>query len=155
MTLGIKALVTTLIAVTALAGCAAEASPDDGDPADVGESGDAIVAGRLHTAQEVAALVREAGFPEAMVGKMVCTAKWESSFYERATNKNKNGSMDRGLFQINSIHLKDKGCPSTGEETFDPDANAKCAYAIFKSQGINAWYGYRAHKAECDRFSAP
>jgi hypothetical protein len=86
---------------------------------------------------------------------MVCTAKWESSFYERATNRNNNGSVDYGLFQINSIHFHDAGCPSSGTALFDASANAKCAYRVYKSQGINAWYGYKAHRTECDSYRAP
>lgn len=149
----IKSVVMALLAVVTVVGCAASSTDDDAE--DLGATEDMLLAGRVHTPKEVAALVREAGFPEEVVGKMVCTAKFESSFFERATNKNKNGSIDRGLFQINSIHLKENGCPSTGEASFDPAANAKCAHAIFKSQGVKAWFGYRAHKAECDRFAAP
>ena len=154
MRLYLRAIVTTLLAVTTIAGCAADASPEE-DTGDVGASEDALLAGRLYTPAEVAALVRAAGFPESVVGQMVCTAKHESSFFERATNKNKNGSMDRGLFQINSIHLGEAGCASSGEGIFDAAANARCARAIYRSQGIRAWYGYRSHKAECDRFEAP
>ena len=154
MTIGIRGLVT-LFAVTALAGCAADTTSDDGEAGDLGATEDMLLAGRIYTAAEVAELVRGAGFPASAVGPMVCTAKYESSFYERATNKNNNGTMDRGLFQINSIHLKDPGCPATGEATFNAAANTKCAHAIYKSQGITAWYGYRKHKAECDRFPAP
>jgi len=155
MRLPLKAIATTLFALTTIVGCAADASPDDEAEDDVGASEDALLAGRLYTPAEVAALVREAGFPESVVGQMVCTAKYESSFFERATNKNKNGSVDRGLFQINSIHLGEAGCPTSGERVFDAAANAKCARAIYKMQGIRAWYGYRKHKTECDNFVAP
>ena len=89
---------------------------------------------------------------------MVCTAKYESSFYERASNKNRNGSVDRGLFQINSIHLGSmRGCPSRGNAAalWDASTNAKCALAIFNAQGNRAWYGYRKHKTECDNYRAP
>jgi len=85
---------------------------------------------------------------------MVCTAKYESSFYERASNKNRNGSTDRGLFQINSIHVGGtRGCPSSSDALWSAATNAKCALAIYKLQGINAWYGYRKHKAECDSYT--
>ena len=150
----LRAVMTTLFAVATMWGCAADATPDE-EPDDSGRTEDALLAGRLYTPAEVAALVRGAGFPEDVVGQMVCTAKYESSFFERATNKNKNGSVDRGLFQINSSHLGESGCPSSGERVFDAAANAKCARAIYRSQGVRAWYGYRKHKAECDRFVAP
>ena len=121
-----------------------------------GETASHQLAGDRLTPSQVASQLRAVGFAENAIGKMVCTAKYESSYYDRATNKNKNGSMDRGLFQINSLHIgKTKGCPSSGEALFDSSANAKCALAVFKSQGISAWYGYKKHKTECDRTKAP
>lgn len=48
-----------------------------------------------------------------------------------ATNHNNNGTIDRGLFQINSIH--------GGEEMFDPETNVKKAKAIFDKQGWRPW----------------
>ena len=145
---------TSLISIVS-AGCAAETMEDDEE---VGESEDRLLAGQRLTPSQVAAHLRAAGFPENTIGKMVCTAKYESSFYERASNKNRNGSMDRGLFQINSIHLGGtRGCPSKGnaEALWNPATNAKCALAIYNMQGIRAWYGYRKHKTECDGYAAP
>jgi hypothetical protein len=90
------------------------------------------------------------------VGTFVCTAKYESSFCARALNQNRNGSIDRGLFQINSVHLGHmRGRPSRAQDLFDPEINAACAYAIYRAQGVRAWYGYRAHKSECDRCPVP
>jgi lysozyme C len=120
-----------------------------------GESQDRLLAGRRLSEVEAATLNREAGFPEASVGKMVCTIKYESSFYERASNKNGNGTTDYGLFQINSIHLGRSGCPSSASGLYSAKANTKCALQVYKSQGMNAWYGYRKNRAECDRYSAP
>lgn len=135
------------------AGCAA---PTVDDTEALGETEDHLLAGTRFTPSQVATYLRNAGFAENAIGKMVCTAKYESSYYAKATNKNRNGSMDRGLFQINSLHLgKTKGCPSSSEALFNPETNAKCALAIFKSQGISAWYGYKKHKSECDRTKAP
>ena len=48
-----------------------------------------------------------------------------------AINHNRNGSVDRGLFQINSIHA--------GAEMFDIHKNIAMAYKIFKSSGWKAW----------------
>jgi hypothetical protein len=134
-------------------GCAAET-----DDESVAESEDRLLAGRRLSPSEIAGHLRTAGFPEDQIGKMVCTAKYESSFYERASNTNKNGSVDRGLFQINSIHLGEtSGCPSRANASalWDAATNAKCAYGVFKLQGIRAWYGYKKHKTECDNYVAP
>ncbi len=151
--LGVFALTSLFSVVTA--GCAVE-TEDEEEMVD--ESEDRLLAGRRLSPSEVASHLRAAGFPENTIGKMVCTAKYESSFYERASNKNRNGSMDRGLFQINSIHLGGtRGCPSKGnaDALWNPATNAKCALAIYNMQGIRAWYGYRKHKTECDNYAAP
>lgn len=137
----------------ASAGCASETEADPSDTR--GESQDHLLAGRHVPESEVASMLRQAGFPESMIGKMVCTAKYESSFYERASHRNNNGTTDYGLFQINSVHLGDAGCPGSATGLYDGAANARCAYRIYKMQGITAWYGYRKHRSECDRAGAP
>ncbi len=144
------AFALTALSLVSVAGCAAP----PGEEEEIGESEDRLLAGRRLSEVEVANVLRQAGFAESQVPRMVCTAKYESSFYERASNKNRNGSIDRGLFQINSIHVGGtRGCPSSGEALWNPTTNAKCALAIYKMQGINAWYGYKKHKAECDRYT--
>mgnify|MGYP001227892009 CR=1 FL=1 len=139
-----------LCAALVMVGCAAE--PLDEEEG-VGETQDQLLAGRRVSESEIAQRLRTAGFPESIVPTMVCTAKWESSFYERASNRNRNGSLDRGLFQVNSIHVGGtRGCPTNGEALYSAQTNANCAYAIYKMQGLRAWYGYRAHKSECDNY---
>lgn len=145
------ALAFVVIASVSAVGCAAEPVEEGSE-----ESADRLLAGRKVPPAEVASLLRQAGFPEAVVGKMVCTAKYESSYYERASNKNNNGSSDYGLFQINSIHIGGTaGCPNNASALYDAATNTRCALAIYKMQGINAWYGYKKHKAECDGAAAP
>jgi len=142
--------VGVLVSVGLLAGCAAESGTEDAEATD--GTSEAIRAGRLIPEREVAQLLRDAGFEESEVPRMVCTAKHESSFYERASNRNRNGSIDRGLFQINSIHLGLSGCPRTAEALFNAATNAKCAHKIWELQGNRAWYSYRSHKTECDSY---
>jgi hypothetical protein len=134
-----------------LVGCAA-ATPED-----FGSSDDHLNAqsGRTISANSVAALIRQVGFPENVVSKMVCTAYYESRFDPRNINHDSNGTTDYGLFQVNSIHLQDQGCPHTVEGMYDPTANAKCALLIFNADkkrghdGITApWAAYRGHP-EC------
>jgi cell wall-associated NlpC family hydrolase len=92
---------------------------------------------------QVAQLVIEAGFPEQDRVTMVAIAKAESGWMVDAVNTaNSNGSVDRGLFQINSIHKQ-----------FDPakllsDAryNTQAAKSIYDSQGLRAWSTYNADK---------
>jgi hypothetical protein len=140
-----------LVGAVSLVGCASETDAEEDEATE--ESTGALLAGRKVPEREIARLLREAGFPEDQVPKMVCTAKWESSFYEGAVNKrNRNGSVDRGLFQINSIHMGSWSCPRTVNSYFTAKTNTECAYDIWKAQGNRAWYGYRAHKAECDSY---
>jgi hypothetical protein len=137
-----------------IAACSA-ADPSGDNLEDVGQSEGKLLAGRVVPEAEAASVLRQAGFPESAVGQMICTMKYESSFYEQASNKNKNGTTDYGLLQINSVHLGDRGCPSTAAGLDSAVDNVKCGLAVYKSQGINAWYGYKSHRAECDRYPAP
>jgi lysozyme C len=144
-----------MVSLTAIAGCAATPASDDDSAEGVGESQDHLLAGRRLSETEAASLIRQAGFPESSVGKMICTIKYESNFYERASNRNTNGSVDYGLFQVNSTHLGGAGCPSSSAGLYTAATNTKCALAIYKSQGINAWYGYQKHRTECNSYPAP
>lgn len=126
---------------------------EDYDPAtdQEGTTSAPVLAGQRLSESQVAAALRAAGFPESEVPRMVCTARYESQWYTRAYNRNRNGSIDRGLLQINSIHVGGtRGCPSQASALYDPNVNAACGYAVWRLQGIEAWYGYRAHRAECN-----
>ena len=149
----IRLLAVAMVSLATVAGCAAETPEDESEG--VGESQDHLLAGRRLSEREAATLIRQAGFPESVVGKMLCTIKYESNFYERASNRNRNGSSDYGLFQVNSIHFRDAGCPSSAAGLYDAAANTKCALSIYRSQGVNAWYGYKKHRSECDGYRAP
>jgi hypothetical protein len=60
----------------------------------------------------------------------------ESGGVVKATNHNSNGSTDRGLWQINSIH--------GSQSTFDPMANARAAVAISSNgSNWNPWVTYK------------
>lgn len=76
----------------------------------------------------------QAGGDRASAPIMAAIALAESSGNPAATNKNTNGTIDRGLWQINSVH--------GNLSTFDPLANAQAAVKIKKSQGLNAWVTY-------------
>lgn len=144
------------LVLSASAGCSS--APDD---APGGSSEDEVRSsrcnGRVLSEEEIAGHLREAGFPASVIGTFICTAKYESRFCTGAVNdRNRNGTVDRGLFQINSVHLGSmRGCPRRADDLFDPETNARCAYAIYRAQGVRAWYGYRSHKAECDKYPAP
>ena len=58
---------------------------------------------------------------------------------DRESKPNRNGSVDYGIFQINSIHLR-KGW--TVEELKDCKKNIEYAYTIYKAQGWKPWSAY-------------
>jgi hypothetical protein len=137
--------------VLAAVGCSAPA-PSEAE----GRTASHQLAGRVIGEDELAGILRQVGFDEATVPKMVCTAKYESSFHEQATNSNTNGTTDYGVFQINSIHVgSTAGCPGSAQELLDATTNAQCALGVFNIQGLDAWVAYKSHRAECDAASAP
>lgn len=73
-------------------------------------------------------------------------AKCESKLNSQAVGKNKNGTMDTGLFQINSIWHKEFGI--TAEQLLSADFNAEIAKKIFDKTGNwSAWYSSKdCHK---------
>ena len=88
------------------------------------------------TGAQVAQAAFNAGFRSTSLVYAVAIAQAESSFVLDAVHTNTDGSVDRGLWQINSVH-----CPPSGP--WDPSAllssadyNAQAAYAI-SSNGAN------------------
>ena len=64
----------------------------------------------------------------------ICNA--ESSGNPNATHYDSNGSIDRGLMQINSVH---DGMVSSPAQFYDPTINIATAYQIYSSSGWYAW----------------
>lgn len=81
-------------------------------------------------------LARRAGFSAAEAGVMAAIALAESGGRINANNAglNSDGSVDYGLWQINSVHGFD-----TQRLTSDPLYNARMAYKVYKEQGLHAW----------------
>lgn len=90
------------------------------------------------TAAQVAALVKQEGFPQPDWVTMVAIARAESGFNVGAVGgPNSNGTYDYGLFQINSVHGYDRG-----KLTSDAAYNTHAAHDIYSSQGLRAWSTY-------------
>jgi hypothetical protein len=83
--------------------------------------------------EQVAAVMVAAGFPsdEDVLTEGVSTSYAESTWTVNATNTNSNGSIDRGLFQINSVHSQYDG----NKLLTDPVYNATAAHAIWNGSG--------------------
>lgn len=62
----------------------------------------------------------------------------ESSWNHRATHRNRNGTVDYGLFQINSGGtLQSLGLSAAS--ALDPQANIDAAYRLFRRRGWQPW----------------
>ena len=80
----------------------------------------------------------QAGGSPALANTMAAIAMAESSGNPNATNNNSNGTVDRGLWQINSVHSQF----DPNRLLTDPLYNAQAAVAIEKSSGLGAWTTY-------------
>jgi hypothetical protein len=67
---------------------------------------------------------------------MKAIAQAESGMNPIASHKNINGSVDIGLFQINSVHGNDQ------LELFDVDKNLAVARQVYEKQGLGAWSAF-------------
>jgi len=81
----------------------------------------------------------QAGGNPALANTMAAIAMAESTGQVGITHTNKNGTIDRGLWQINSAHTQF----DTNRLVTDPLYNAQAAVAVEKSSGLNAWSTYR------------
>lgn len=86
-------------------------------------------------------------FTEADVERGLCTIQWESGWDPTAVNtKNKNGTIDRGLWQINSVHQGARYWPSNVNTLLNAEYNTRCALQIWTDAGsYSPWYGYKNH----------
>ncbi|CAL9700940.1 unnamed protein product [Knipowitschia caucasica] len=88
--------------------------------------------------------------PGVSLADWVCLIENESGYNTRATNKNKDGSTDYGLFQINSKYWcldggvsRANGCNINCQELFKPGVAISCAKRVVRDpNGIRAWVGW-------------
>lgn len=64
--------------------------------------------------------------------------------YADNTGLNSDGTTDKGLMQINSIHVT-SGLIGD-QERFIPESNIRAAYAIYQGNSWNAWSSYNSGK---------
>jgi len=103
-------------------------SPSAGAP--VGASGGGVL-----SYSDVIYYARGAGIPDGQLATCAAIAMAESSRDPLNINtKNSDGSIDRGLWQINSVHCQPKG-PYNAQALFDPAYNAAAMAAIYRAKG--------------------
>lgn len=98
-------------------------------------------------------LAKNKSIPKGDIKTYVCIAEGESGYNTKATNRNKNGSTDYGIFQINNNWwCKDpkkpgrpNGCKIPCSSLVDDKItdDIKCAVVIKKQQGFKAWVAWR------------
>lgn len=71
---------------------------------------------------------------------MLAIMRAESGCNPNAYNQNTNGTDDKGIFQINYIHVT-SGLIGDNERT-DPTLNIEAAHKIWKGSGYRAWAAY-------------
>lgn len=108
-------------------------------PEAIESSAEAQYAGELVSDDRLAALAKEAGLPCSAIVTATAVALGESEGYAAATHANADGSVDRGLWQINS-----RAWPMyTQSCVFDPACNAR-AMADISARGASwqPWLAY-------------
>jgi hypothetical protein len=103
------------------------------------------LAGQQLLARDVAALAHNAGFRDKalIIAVAVCSA--ESDRYTEAINTdNPDGSIDYGLWQINSKHFGQilAGHFVNEAACYDPAVCASIAHALQKDQGWGPWAAF-------------
>lgn len=91
--------------------------------------------------QTIASAAKGAGFPADQIATAVAVALAESGGDATATNtKNKDGSTDYGLWQINSVHKTDLASGNWR----DPNDNARMAFNVWSRAGRKwtPWVAY-------------
>lgn len=67
----------------------------------------------------------------------ICMAESGGNAHADNIGLNSDGSNDKGLYQINSIHVASGLI--TDQDRFDPVKNVDAAYTIYKGSGWRAW----------------
>ena len=93
-------------------------------------------------AQQIAGYAKAAGFPPEEIATATAVALAESGGETTATNdKNTNGSVDYGLWQINTVH----GSLLNQGDKFNPLDNAKMALTVWQRAG-SKWTPWTVYK---------
>lgn len=99
--------------------------------------------GNTLTRSEAISALDNAGWPFYLSDIMVAIGAQESSLHIDAQGPtNANGTIDYGWLQVNSQYVTGPPKYDIIRLLADPVYNARCAYAIFKSQGLAAWVAY-------------
>jgi len=94
---------------------------------------------KQYTFKQLEQLWIKNGGPSYAAPIMAAIALAESNGIPSRTGHDQNNTVDRGLWQINSVH-------GYGLSSYDPNKNAQQAVSLFKSGGLSQWSTYNNHK---------
>lgn len=104
-----------------------------------------IPRGIKDTSKEVIARKIISVFGEHAEWAFKCLKSENARHNPNAMNYNRNGSIDTGIFQVNSVHCGKVGLAHDREACIEelkkPEVNIKIAKQIFDASGSKAWYG--------------
>lgn len=102
--------------------------------------------GELVTKAETSYVISKAGFKGEQIEIMAAISRAESGSDMRCigdeTLTNSEWGISYGLFQVRTLRTQNKGCRDLSRLTEDLQAQADCAFQIWKSQGFRAWSVY-------------
>lgn len=82
---------------------------------------------------------KQLGINDYEITKIIQVMKCESGLRPDAINKNKNGTFDIGIGQINDVHSK----RISRQDRMDFVKNIDFIYKLYQEQGLNPWVCYR------------
>ena len=92
----------------------------------------------LSKTQALVALEIKSHFKGSLYKKAIVVAWCESRLDPKAVNKNRNGTVDRGVFQINDGGTMQQ-LGITAKEAFDYNTNIRAAKKLFNDRGWQPW----------------
>ncbi|KAL1435755.1 hypothetical protein MTO96_010540 [Rhipicephalus appendiculatus] len=110
----------------------------------------AVTVGKRFTRCSLSKELAKNGIPRREMANWVCLVNSESGMNTRAKHRNRDGSVDYGLFQINNRYWCSPGphneCRVKCKALLSNNIKAavKCAKFIYRRQGFRAWYGWQA-----------
>ena len=128
-------LLIAALLLALVAGCSQQSAPPTSQP----DIENLAACERISMTRTIKLLKRDGRLPKSQWATAGAIAKAESSLCQDAYNSNTNGSVDRGLYQINSVHRYAVSC------LYNASCNTKAAVNIYRQRGNwTAWVAYNS-----------
>lgn len=129
-------LLIAALLIAVIAGCSQQTAPPTSEP----DTENLATCKRISMVKTIELLKRDGRLPKSQWAVAGAIAKAESGLCTNAFNgSNANGTVDRGLYQINSVHKYAVSCLNNGA------CNTKAAINIYRQRGNwTAWVAYNS-----------